>query len=700
MCITNINAVNFIYPEKAPNNSSSFNSFGQVGLIQTPSALSSKEGNITFTLNNNQMWKFGTLTISPFSWLEASYFYYRPSDLEWLGNDPGLYLDKGFNVKFIYESRNNLPNIAIGLDDFAGTGYFSREYIVTTSSLNNLDMTLGIGWGKFAGENSFKNPIGIIKESFEVRPGKSATYNFFGGSPTYDQWFRGNSSFFGGIEYSVPKTNGLRLKLEFDPYDYMDFSANNRPDADLNIRKKDSKLNIGMSMPYNNFITFNVSYIKGNTLNFGFVMSLNLNNELLSKPKFEPSIEQASDSATTFYEQLLLNLNNNKLFLQTADLDTNNKLDISISTSEHRNAIRSSSYAASIAKEVANINLVNLNSINVSHINAGIEINNITYIANHLDKKSKTPVEVKKYYTKIDSGNSDSFKQHEFQPKLNFPIIFSTTQPTLTNYIGNPGKFYYGGLNIQNNSEIQFSRNAILSSEIGYRLYSKFDDITSNPDSLLEHVRTDVVDYLQEENLYLSRMQFDYIWSPYKNIYTKVSSGLFEQMFGGIGSEILYQPFDKNYSFGAELFYVKQRSPNGILEFRDYSTITGHLNFGYKLPLGIESNLSFGRYLAKDDGYTLDLSRTTKSGFKSGVFFTKTNISAEMFGEGSFNKGFYFQIPLDLITGQYSGNYSTFKISPLTRDGGAKLIHDKDLRGLIYNSTYRELNQQWRGFLN
>ena len=38
-------------------------------------------------------------------------------------------------------------------------------------------------------------------------------------------------------------------------------------------------------------------------------------------------------------------------------------------------------------------------------------------------------------------------------------------------------------------------------------------------------------------------------------------------------------------------------------------------------------------------------------------------------------------------------------LSPLTRDGGAKLIHDKDLKGLIYNSTYRELSQQWRGFL-
>ena len=55
---------------------------------------------------------------------------------------------------------------------------------------------------------------------------------------------------------------------------------------------------------------------------------------------------------------------------------------------------------------------------------------------------------------------------------------------------------------------------------------------------------------------------------------------------------------------------------------------------------------------------------------------------------------------MDLFSTSYSGNYSTFKLSPLTRDGGAKLIHDKDLKGLIYNSTYRELSQQWRGLLN
>ena len=96
----------------------------------------------------------------------------------------------------------------------------------------------------------------------------------------------------------------------------------------------------------------------------------------------------------------------------------------------------------------------------------------------------------------------------------------------------------------------------------------------------------------------------------------------------------------------------------------------------------------------------MDLSRRLNSGFKAGVYFTRTNVSAELFGEGSFDKGFYFQMPLDFFSKEYNGGYSTFKVSPLTRDGGAKLIFDKDLRGLLYNSTYNEISNQWNGFLN
>jgi hypothetical protein len=195
-------------------------------------------------------------------------------------------------------------------------------------------------------------------------------------------------------------------------------------------------------------------------------------------------------------------------------------------------------------------------------------------------------------------------------------------------------------------------------------------------------------------------MQLDYIWSPHKDIYTKISGGIFEPMFGGFGGEILFKPFNKNFNIGADLFYVKQRSFNQRFDFQDYSTITGHINFGYRFAAGIESKISYGRYLAKDDGFTFDIGRTTRSGFKSGVYFTRTDVSAELFGEGSFDKGFYFQFPLDLFNNDYNGNYSSIKVSPLTRDGGAKLIYDKDLKGLIYNSTYNDLIRQWDGFLN
>jgi len=184
------------------------------------------------------MWKFGTLTASPFDWLEASYFYYRPSDLIWEGNSKrGHYLDKGFNVKFIYRSKNNIANIAIGLDDFAGTGFFSREYIVSTSSYKNLKTSIGLGWGKFTGENSFTNPLSFISNKLETRPLKSKNQNYVG-KASYDQWFRGNASFFGGLEYRIPQNETITLKIEYDPFNYLDFSAQNRLDAVYETRKK------------------------------------------------------------------------------------------------------------------------------------------------------------------------------------------------------------------------------------------------------------------------------------------------------------------------------------------------------------------------------------------------------------------------------------------------------------------------------
>ena len=91
-----------------------------------------------------------------------------------------------------------------------------------------------MGWGKYAGVNSFNNPFSSLSESLSFRPLVSDNLKT-GGAPSYDQWFRGDAAIFGGIEYYLPISKPLTLKIEYDPYDYLDFSANNRSDANYDI---------------------------------------------------------------------------------------------------------------------------------------------------------------------------------------------------------------------------------------------------------------------------------------------------------------------------------------------------------------------------------------------------------------------------------------------------------------------------------
>ncbi len=522
------------------------------------------------------------------------------------------------------------------------------------------------------------------------------------GTPAYNQWFRGDATLFGGIEYQPTSLKGLKLKVEYDPIDYFDFSANFRSDLSFDRRKKDSNINVGLTYPLNKFFTFETSFIKGNTINLNIAFTFPFNKEIQKKKKFEPNVIKNSQetSKSAFYTDLLFNLNKNNLLLQTATIEEQKALNVSISTSQHRNAIRSSSYVAKIAREVSEMHNIDVSQINVTHVNAGIELNKISYISNHLNETSNTPIELVKRNTEFNSGAPFGYLNDEFQPTVLFPVIFSSFSPAVVSHIGNPEKFYFGGIDIQHVSEIQFSRNFLMTSELNYPIYQNFRDTISGPQSKMEHVRTDILQYLQEDDLHITRMQFDYIWSPKKDIYTKVSGGIFETMYAGYGFEALYKPFDTNFYIGAEIFNVKKRSFNQRFDFDKYKTTTGHINFVYIFAKGVEANLSVGRYLAKDDGYTIDLSRRLSSGFKAGIYFTRTDVPSELFGEGSFDKGFYIQIPLDLFSKEHNGNYSTVKVSPLTRDGGAKLIFEKDLRGLIYNSSKYELSNQWDGFLN
>ena len=172
-------------------------------------------------------------------------------------------------------------------------------------------------------------------------------------------------------------------------------------------------------------------------------------------------------------------------------------------------------------------------------------------------------------------------------------------------------------------------------------------------------------------------------------------------MYGGFASEILFKPFRSNLALSLEYNNVKRREFDQKFSFLDHEISTHHLNFAYYEPRSnILAKWSYGKYLAGDSGYTLDLSRRMPSGWRAGFFFTRTNVSAEEFGEGSFDKGFYFNVPLNIFSKGYSKESNGFRFKTMTRDGGQRLELNNRLIDSFYGSTFNEINENWRNFLD
>jgi hypothetical protein len=211
-----------------------------------------------------------------------------------------------------------------------------------------------------------------------------------------------------------------------------------------------------------------------------------------------------------------------------------------------------------------------------------------------------------------------------------------------------PIVFFLADLRIGFNAEVVMQKGFTLLTAGSIGVYDGFADLNYNPDSVLPHVRTDAVLYLKNSKDYgITRFQINKFAKLSHNIYSKFSIGMLEEMFGGFGGEILYRPFHSNYAIGAELWSLKQRDYNKNFTFQDYDVVSGHINLFYQEP---RSQVLFairgGRFLAKDSGINFDFSRRFKSGLRMGAFFALTDISEFEFGEGSFDKGFYFHIPI------------------------------------------------------
>lgn len=248
---------------------------------------------------------------------------------------------------------------------------------------------------------------------------------------------------------------------------------------------------------------------------------------------------------------------------------------------------------------------------------------------------------------------------------------------------------------------LQVFRGLSLEGVYDINLYNDFGSITRVSDSQLPHVRSDFRNYLQQgasgiESLQLTLLhQFAPAWT------TRLSAGYLEQMYGGVAGEILYAPFRQRWAIGLDVAAVKQRDFDEAFGLRHYSTVTGHLELYYQTPYhGIDLHLLYGRYLARDWGTTIEVSRRFSNGAEVSAYATFTNVPFSKFGEGSFDKGIKITIPFDLYSLFSSRQATTMELKPLTRDGGAILNDGPKLYPIVRSLSYGEAYRTFDEFLD
>jgi hypothetical protein len=216
---------------------------------------------------------------------------------------------------------------------------------------------------------------------------------------------------------------------------------------------------------------------------------------------------------------------------------------------------------------------------------------------------------------------------------------------------------------------------------------------------VIPHVRTDIVKYLKAtQHFSINRLQANIFNNLTPNIYTKFSFGLLETMFAGYGGEILYRPFYSNFAIGAEAWHVYKRDFDMRFDLNPdgYEVNTGHINLYYTEPRSkVTIALKGGKFLAQDSGINFDFSRRFETGLRIGAFFSLTDISEYEFGEGSFDKGFYFNVPIEIFSRSHTKQTQSFGLKPLPRDGAAFLIHSHNLWGVTDQAQHYNLDRDW-----
>lgn len=658
--------------------------WGGIGLLQTPTARMADEGELAFTASHTSPYSRYNMVLQPLPWLEGAFRYVSVANRrygpEWLSGTQN-YKDKSIDLKVrLLEESRWVPEVAAGFRDLGGTGLFSSEYLVASKRIGSFDASVGLATGYIGNRGDFRNPLTSIDDRFETRPRAQGT-----GSLNSDGMFRGPVGVFGGVAYQTP-WDALQLKLEYDGNDY-------KHEPQGNNQRQKSPFNVGASYAVNKNVHLHLGWERGDLAMFGITLRTNLARASSMAKVLDPMPMPLKQRPATAVPESEHDTNVvAELFDWSGvanQLEQNAGLRVQsisrrgselIVTGEQRRFYYPAQGVGRMGRVLDGTLPDDITWFTVQNARLGVPIvetsierkalvdyiehkTDLSTLAGHIEMAPPAAQQRETLYSaplrRFDGGFNIGYQQS----------------------LGGPDGFVLFQVAGTYSASAYLARNLWLSGTVSYNAYNNYDKFRYDAPSRLPRVRTNIRRYMTEEDLTLPNLQLTGTRQLARDTYGMVYAGLLESMYAGAGGEVLYRPLNERWAVGVEANWVKQRDFDQRFSFRDYSVATGHASFYYMWgeERRVVTALSAGRYLAKDWGATLAVSRAFDNGVTMGAYATKTDVSSKDFGEGSFDKGIYVSVPFDFLLPRSTRARANFAWNPLYRDGGARLARSYGL---------------------
>lgn len=668
--------------------------YGVLGLIDMPVAHMREEGELSTVLSSQAIADIYSITYQPTPWAEVAFRYTIFNPYRRNGSVDDL-KDRSFEAKFRLVSEEVdgwQPDVSVGLRDLLGTGVWSGEYLVASKRLGPLDASLGMGWGRFATRDAARNPLRLLSDNFSERDRDFG----LGGEFDFDSYFSGKRvGVFGGVRYSLPRWN-LDLLAEYNSDNYArEIQLGTIDDAD--------PWSFGVEWEPADDLQLGLSWQQGNQLGLRIAAQIDTASRVAAKaPNGFGARGTRSAPVRRFgrnsnwFQRMASDAEASGLLLRSAKVLDERTVQFVYSNQTYQleaDAVRrvlelAELYAPRAYRRIVLTSLyAEVLTHSVSYLRSGRE----EWASETVIPEAAQPLDI---LPALDMTDPDFVRRYRY-PNVAFNYNFS-----VRTYLFDPDDPFRAQLFARVGAEVDLGHGFGLSTSYVQNIYNQFDEIERGSNSVLPRVRSDAVRYLQEGDSGIDRLVVTKRGQLADNVYYMAFGGILEEMYGGVGGEVLWRPFGSRVAFGANVIGVRQRDFDKGFGFRDYENVIGHVSSYWASPFyGMDLAVHAGRYLARDWGATFEVQKRFPNGWSVGAFATFTEVPFDEFGEGSFDKGLYFRVPFNPFVGFNTRSAYSLLVRPIQRDGGQRLNWGfslwEDHRATNYDHLASERNRMF-----